>query len=119
QSLGYVFTPALRPLITQLIAKRRCEWVDTNLRWNTSDYGGIQDLRITPEKIWKPDILMYNSYDGFALDLRLSSEDGGDISTYIANGEWVLMGQYTVYRQYEPCYTMPVVQSLMSTLHLP
>ncbi|CAG2166032.1 unnamed protein product [Oppiella nova] len=128
----------------------KLEWVDTNLRWNTSEYGGIQDLRITPEKIWKPDILMYNSadekfdgtfhtnvivrnngsclyvppgifkstckiditwfpfddqkcdmkfgswtYDGFALDLRLSSEDGGDISTYIANGEWVLLGQFT------------------------
>ncbi|CAG2166031.1 unnamed protein product [Oppiella nova] len=37
------------------------------------------------------------TYDGFALDLRLSSEDGGDISTYIANGEWVLMGQFTHY----------------------
>ena len=38
------------------------EWVDTNLRWNSSEYGGIQDLRVTPDKIWKPDILMYNRF---------------------------------------------------------
>lgn len=34
-----------------------------NLRWNTSDYGGIKDLRIPPHRIWKPDVLMYNSAD--------------------------------------------------------
>ncbi|GFT73750.1 neuronal acetylcholine receptor subunit alpha-7 [Nephila pilipes] len=125
----------------------KLEWVDVNLRWNASEFGGIQDLRIPPHKIWKPDVLMYNSadekidstfptnvvvrnngsctyippgifkstckiditwfpfddqkcdmkfgswtYDGFQLDLRLASEDGGDLSTYISNGEWILIG---------------------------
>ena len=36
------------------------EWNDYNLRWNDSEYGGVKDLRITPTKLWKPDILMYN-----------------------------------------------------------
>lgn len=36
------------------------EWNDYNLRWNDSDYGGVKDLRITPNKLWKPDVLMYN-----------------------------------------------------------
>lgn len=36
------------------------EWNDYNLRWNESEYGGVKDLRITPNKIWRPDILMYN-----------------------------------------------------------
>ncbi|GIX99144.1 neuronal acetylcholine receptor subunit alpha-7 [Caerostris darwini] len=122
------------------------EWVDVNLRWNASEYGGVKDLRIPPWRIWKPDVLMYNSadekfdgtyhtnvvvrnngsctyippgifkstckiditwfpfddqkcemkfgswtYDGYQLDLRLSSEDGGDLSTYITNGEWELI----------------------------
>ncbi|CAL1283244.1 unnamed protein product [Larinioides sclopetarius] len=122
------------------------EWVDVNLRWNASEYGGVKDLRIPPWRIWKPDVLMYNSadekfdgtyhtnvvvrnngsctyippgifkstckiditwfpfddqrcemkfgswtYDGFQLDLRLASEDGGDLSTYITNGEWDLI----------------------------
>ncbi|KOB71500.1 Glutamate dehydrogenase, partial [Operophtera brumata] len=37
------------------------EWTDYNLRWNDSEYGGVKDLRITPNKLWKPDVLMYNS----------------------------------------------------------
>ncbi|XP_061388339.1 neuronal acetylcholine receptor subunit alpha-7-like, partial [Musca vetustissima] len=122
------------------------EWNDMNLRWNTSDYGGIKDLRIPPHRIWKPDVLMYNSadegfdgtyqtnvvvrnngsclyvppgifkstckiditwfpfddqrcemkfgswtYDGFQLDLQLQDETGGDISSYVLNGEWELL----------------------------
>ncbi|XP_057665387.1 neuronal acetylcholine receptor subunit alpha-7 isoform X4 [Diorhabda carinulata] len=123
------------------------EWNDYNLRWNESDYGGVKDLRITPNKLWKPDVLMYNSadegfdgtyqtnvvvkhngsclyvppgifkstckiditwfpfddqhcdmkfgswtYDGNQLDLVLNSEDGGDLSDFITNGEWYLIG---------------------------
>ncbi|XP_049820259.1 neuronal acetylcholine receptor subunit alpha-7 isoform X3 [Aethina tumida] len=123
------------------------EWNDYNLRWNESDYGGVKDLRITPNKLWKPDVLMYNSadegfdgtfqtnvvvkhngsclyvppgifkstckiditwfpfddqhcdmkfgswtYDGNQLDLVLNSEDGGDLSDFITNGEWYLLG---------------------------
>nr|ACP31293.1 nicotinic acetylcholine receptor a6 subunit isoform XVII [Tribolium castaneum]ACP31294.1 nicotinic acetylcholine receptor a6 subunit isoform XVIII [Tribolium castaneum] len=37
------------------------EWNDYNLKWNESEYGGVKDLRITPNKLWKPDVLMYNS----------------------------------------------------------
>nr|CAH7721850.1 unnamed protein product [Callosobruchus chinensis] len=123
------------------------EWNDYNLRWNESDYGGVKDLRITPNKLWKPDVLMYNSadegfdgtyqtnvvvkhngsclyvppgifkstckiditwfpfddqhcdmkfgswtYDGNQLDLVLNSEEGGDLSDFITNGEWYLLG---------------------------
>ncbi|XP_025197412.1 acetylcholine receptor subunit alpha-type acr-16-like isoform X3 [Melanaphis sacchari] len=39
------------------------EWVDYNMRWNISDYGGVKDLRLNPNRLWKPDILMYNSAD--------------------------------------------------------
>ncbi|ETN62386.1 hypothetical protein AND_005921 [Anopheles darlingi] len=125
------------------------EWNDYNLRWNDSEYGGVRDLRITPNKLWKPDVLMYNSadegfdgtyhtnivvknngsclyvppgifkstckiditwfpfddqncemkfgswtYDGNQLDLVLNSEDGGDLSDFITNGEWYLIGTY-------------------------
>lgn len=38
----------------------KLEWTDYNLQWNESEYGGVKDLRITPNKLWKPDILMYN-----------------------------------------------------------
>ncbi|XP_055598062.1 neuronal acetylcholine receptor subunit alpha-7 isoform X5 [Uranotaenia lowii] len=123
------------------------EWNDYNLRWNESEYGQVRDLRITPNKLWKPDVLMYNSadegfdgtyhtnivvrnngsclyvppgifkstckiditwfpfddqhcemkfgswtYDGNQLDLQLNSDDGGDLSDFITNGEWYLIG---------------------------
>ncbi|KAK6642479.1 Neuronal acetylcholine receptor subunit alpha-7 [Polyplax serrata] len=132
-------------LITNLWLK--LEWNDVNLRWNSSEYGGVKDLRIPPHRIWKPDVLMYNSadegfdgtyptnvvvrnngsclyvppgifkstckiditwfpfddqrcemkfgswtYDGFQLDLQLQDEGGGDISSFITNGEWDLIG---------------------------
>merc|ERR1719429_49552 len=32
------------------------------------------------------------TYNGFKLDLQLKSGDGGDISTYVTNGEWALIG---------------------------
>ncbi|XP_020290540.1 neuronal acetylcholine receptor subunit alpha-7 isoform X1 [Pseudomyrmex gracilis] len=125
----------------------KLEWTDYNLQWNETEYGGVKDLRITPNKIWKPDILMYNSadegfdgtyqtnvvvgnngsclyvppgifkstckiditwfpfddqhcdmkfgswtYDGNQLDLVLNSEEGGDLSDFIMNGEWYLIG---------------------------
>ncbi|KZC05557.1 Neuronal acetylcholine receptor subunit alpha-7 [Dufourea novaeangliae] len=117
------------------------------MRWNVSEYGGVRDLRIPPHRLWKPDVLMYNSadegfdgtyptnvvvknngtclyvppgifkstckiditwfpfddqrcemkfgswtYDGFQLDLQLQDESGGDISSFITNGEWDLLG---------------------------
>uniref|UniRef100_A0A182QAB5 Uncharacterized protein n=1 Tax=Anopheles farauti TaxID=69004 RepID=A0A182QAB5_9DIPT len=123
------------------------EWNDYNLRWNDTEYGGVKDLRITPNKLWKPDVLMYNSadegfdgtyhtnivvknngsclyvppgifkstckiditwfpfddqhcemkfgswtYDGNQLDLVLNSDEGGDLSDFITNGEWYLIG---------------------------
>ncbi|XP_006611528.1 neuronal acetylcholine receptor subunit alpha-7-like isoform X1 [Apis dorsata] len=132
-------------LITNLWLK--LEWNDVNMRWNVSDYGGVRDLRIPPHRLWKPDVLMYNSadegfdgtyptnvvvknngtclyvppgifkstckiditwfpfddqrcemkfgswtYDGFQLDLQLQDEAGGDISSFITNGEWDLLG---------------------------
>ncbi|XP_054087793.1 neuronal acetylcholine receptor subunit alpha-7-like [Zeugodacus cucurbitae] len=39
------------------------EWNHMNLRWNSSEYGGVRDLRIPPHRLWKPDVLMYNSAD--------------------------------------------------------
>lgn len=33
------------------------------------------------------------TYAGLQLDLRLNSEEGGDLSSYIQNGEWDLLGK--------------------------
>lgn len=36
------------------------EWSDINMKWNKSEYGNIEDIRMPPSKLWKPDVLMYN-----------------------------------------------------------
>ncbi|GAV02418.1 hypothetical protein RvY_12988 [Ramazzottius varieornatus] len=35
-------------------------WMDNNLKWNPADFGNITTIRIPSEKIWKPDLLLYN-----------------------------------------------------------
>ena len=37
-------------------------WKDSNLGWNESEYGNLNNIRLPPNHIWKPDILMYNRY---------------------------------------------------------
>ncbi|CAL1283242.1 unnamed protein product [Larinioides sclopetarius] len=36
------------------------------------------------------------TYDGNQIDLQLSSMKGGDLSTYITNGEWELIGEWSL-----------------------
>ena len=35
-------------------------WTDYQLQWDAADYGGIKTLRILPENVWKPDIVLFN-----------------------------------------------------------
>ncbi|CAM4750927.1 unnamed protein product [Rotaria magnacalcarata] len=37
------------------------EWFDYNLQWNPDDYGGISTVRIPCERLWTPDVFLYNS----------------------------------------------------------
>ncbi|XP_011674149.1 neuronal acetylcholine receptor subunit alpha-7 isoform X1 [Strongylocentrotus purpuratus] len=36
-------------------------WTDPTLAWNKSEYGGLDKIRVLPDMIWRPDILVYNS----------------------------------------------------------
>ncbi|KAH7721633.1 Protein ACR-16 a [Aphelenchoides avenae] len=38
-------------------------WNDYKLRWDRAEYGNISDVRFPAGKIWKPDVLLYNSVD--------------------------------------------------------
>lgn len=38
-------------------------WHDYKLRWNPKEYEGIEFIRVPADKIWKPDIVLYNKYD--------------------------------------------------------
>lgn len=36
-------------------------WMDVQLKWNPADYGGIDKINIPIEKLWIPDVVLYNS----------------------------------------------------------
>ncbi|VDN58332.1 unnamed protein product [Dracunculus medinensis] len=39
-------------------------WTDYKLKWNPSDYGGVEVLYVPSDMIWLPDIVLYNNADG-------------------------------------------------------
>ncbi|XP_006897043.1 PREDICTED: neuronal acetylcholine receptor subunit alpha-6 isoform X2 [Elephantulus edwardii] len=39
-------------------------WNDYKLRWDPTEYDGIETLRVPADKIWKPDIVLYNNAVG-------------------------------------------------------
>jgi len=40
------------------------KWNDYKLKWNPNDYGGVKTLYVPSERIWLPDIVLYNNADG-------------------------------------------------------
>jgi len=58
--------------IAEQISKSRCrpsvcmcaeqEWNDYQLMWDKTQFGGIDVLRIMPDKVWTPDIVLFNKY---------------------------------------------------------
>lgn len=42
-------------------------WTDYQLQWDEADYGGIGVLRLPPDKVWKPDIVLFNKYVTFEI----------------------------------------------------
>nr|WMV64422.1 nicotinic acetylcholine receptor alpha9 variant [Pardosa pseudoannulata] len=38
-------------------------WMDYGLNWNHTDFGGIKVVRIPADKVWRPDIILYNNAD--------------------------------------------------------
>uniref|UniRef100_A0AAN0LHM2 Nicotinic acetylcholine receptor n=1 Tax=Polyphagotarsonemus latus TaxID=1204166 RepID=A0AAN0LHM2_9ACAR len=48
-------------LLTNMMVSH--EWNDYSLRWNFSDYGNVKQLYIPADKLWLPDIILYNNAD--------------------------------------------------------
>ncbi|KAL3043014.1 acetylcholine receptor subunit epsilon [Trematomus bernacchii] len=40
------------------------QWIDYRLMWNTSDYYGIDTIRVPCNSVWLPDIVLENNIDG-------------------------------------------------------
>ncbi|XP_023345770.1 acetylcholine receptor subunit beta-like 2 [Eurytemora carolleeae] len=48
-------------------------WMDYKLQWNPEDYGGVETLYVPSERIWLPDIVLYNNADG-TYEVRLMTK---------------------------------------------
>ncbi|VDP66332.1 unnamed protein product, partial [Schistosoma curassoni] len=48
------------------------EWVDERLTWNPQDYNNLSRIRIPCQKLWLPDIVLYNSADDYKTDYMQS-----------------------------------------------
>ncbi|CAD5208837.1 unnamed protein product [Bursaphelenchus xylophilus] len=40
------------------------KWKDFQMKWNPVNYGGIKQIRVNPDKVWLPDIVLFNNADG-------------------------------------------------------
>ncbi|XP_063979144.1 neuronal acetylcholine receptor subunit alpha-7-like [Diachasmimorpha longicaudata] len=38
-------------------------WTDHHLRWNVSEFAGIQVIRVPYNRVWRPDTILYNNAD--------------------------------------------------------
>jgi len=46
-------------------------WNDPRLSWNVTEYGGAEHIFLESEKIWLPELVLYNNADGdFAVSIR-------------------------------------------------
>merc|ERR1712233_261566 len=61
------------------------QWMDEYLKWNPADYEGITQIQLPPNKLWTPDIFLFNDVTGhFGDDLMrgrpyLVIENNGDV----------------------------------------
>ncbi|XP_023320242.1 neuronal acetylcholine receptor subunit alpha-7 [Eurytemora carolleeae] len=50
--------------VLEVDAWLRMSWIDHYLKWNTSQFNGVQQIHFGMDEIWKPDIYLYNNADG-------------------------------------------------------
>nr|XP_042902633.1 neuronal acetylcholine receptor subunit alpha-2 isoform X2 [Parasteatoda tepidariorum] len=58
------------------------EWMDDYLSWNPTEYGNLTKIRVPCEKIWLPDIVLYNNADDYTrgyMNSRAMLEPSGNV----------------------------------------
>lgn len=40
------------------------KWNDCHFGWNPQDYHGIESIRVPSERLWSPDVVLFNNADG-------------------------------------------------------
>ncbi|XP_074653007.1 neuronal acetylcholine receptor subunit alpha-10-like [Tubulanus polymorphus] len=59
------------------------DWVDENLKWNSTEYNGIKHLRIPAHRVWLPDTFVFNNADdgstGFMAGIHVLVNENGSV----------------------------------------
>ncbi|CAK1602223.1 unnamed protein product [Parnassius mnemosyne] len=67
-------------------------WTDYHLRWNTSEFDGISVIRIPYERVWRPDIILYNNadpnYKSAVINTNVIVKNTGEV-TWLSHGIYV------------------------------
>ncbi|CAH2050600.1 unnamed protein product, partial [Iphiclides podalirius] len=67
-------------------------WTDYHLRWNTSEFDGISVIRIPYERVWRPDIILYNNadpnYKSAVINTNVIVKHTGEV-TWLSHGIYV------------------------------
>ncbi|XP_053618299.1 neuronal acetylcholine receptor subunit alpha-10-like [Plodia interpunctella] len=67
-------------------------WMDYHLRWNASEFNGIGVIRIPYERVWKPDIILYNNadpnYRSAVINTNVIVKHTGEV-TWLSHGIYV------------------------------
>ncbi|XP_060074505.1 neuronal acetylcholine receptor subunit alpha-3-like [Ylistrum balloti] len=70
------------------------QWYEDRLVWNPATYGGISDMLIPEESVWKPDIAIPNAYHGvkflYSSNPKVRAKNNGHII-------WVTGDRYDLY----------------------
>lgn len=40
-------------------------WTDTRLQWAATNYENVSTVHLAPDRLWRPDIMVYNSVEHF------------------------------------------------------
>ncbi|VDM62699.1 unnamed protein product [Angiostrongylus costaricensis] len=59
-----VVSALLRVFIRSFSKLQWAKWHDFQMRWNPVNYGEIKEIRVSPDKVWLPDIVLFNNADG-------------------------------------------------------
>ena len=44
-------------------------WTDTRLKWVAGNYENVSTVHLSPDKVWHPDIMVYNSVQHFDYEM--------------------------------------------------
>ncbi|XP_057367385.1 neuronal acetylcholine receptor subunit alpha-2-like [Daphnia carinata] len=79
------------------------EWKDPRFMWSPADYEGLKSIHLPSEKVWKPDLEVYNSYGtlsddrSFAANDVLITSDGTVIFVPISKLDSICISDATLY----------------------